>query len=532
MKKLISVALIAGAVGGADLPSSKAADGEPSKPSCFSSVWDYLKSSVKDCPLRYGPITVYATLDGGYGYELWGTPVGRNADKPNYAIQRNSDNTHWLWSANGLSTSTIGVRFAQEVVEDWEVIGVAEAGFNPYTLRLINGPQSLADNNPFTLANQRTSFDSARAGTWDNGQAFVGISNPTYGTLDFGRVILLSQSAIGAYDPVASFAFSQIGFTAFYATFGASATSRINTGFTYRLTYPGFRVAAQAQVGGYAQDNAATQQYQAQIGADFGGFSFDAIAGYAFNALNFQTFGGAPTPVGFDPDSIVRATALNTGGVELLGRYKWEKFKFYAGYIHAVSVNPSHPDFANGVSTIAPGIIAPPGSVTTNAFDHPRVDDTVWTGVRYALMSNLELASGVYWEIQNNYLAAPDVCTGSGSTTSSSKCAGGRYSYSFLIDYLPVPRVNLYAGILVSNVYGGVASGFLHTTNVAPTVARRMKAPSIPTATPSSNISTRKSLRRSSTTTRHLRRHQEEGVDWQLQEWRNRLSVRKAPHGA
>ena len=60
-----------------------------------------MSASVKDCPLRYGPITLYGTLDGGYGYELWGTPVGPSADKPNYAIQRNSGNTHWLWSPNG-----------------------------------------------------------------------------------------------------------------------------------------------------------------------------------------------------------------------------------------------------------------------------------------------------------------------------------------------------------------------------------------------------------------------------------------------
>jgi len=210
MKKLICTVLIAGAVGGAakaaDLPTAKPAEAEPSKPSCFSSLWDYLKSSVKDCPLRYGPIALYGTLDGGYGYELWGAPLGRNADKPNYAIQRSSGNKHWLWSPNGLSTSTIGLRLAQKVGEDWEIIGVAEAGFNPYTLRLVNGPQSLADNNFFTPPNQSTHFDTARAGTWDNGQAFVGVSNPTYGTLTFGRTLLLSQSALGAYDPVASFA--------------------------------------------------------------------------------------------------------------------------------------------------------------------------------------------------------------------------------------------------------------------------------------------------------------------------------------
>jgi len=479
MNKLISAALIAGALGGAakaaDLPTSKPAEAEPSTPSCFSSLWDYLKSSVRDCPLRYGPITVYGTLDGGFGYEQWGTRVGAYADKPNYAIQRSSGNTHWIWSPNALSTSTIGVRLAQKVGGDWEIVGVAEAGFNPYTLRLINGPQSLADNNPYTPANQTTHFDSARAGTWDNGQGFIGLSNPTYGTLTFGRTQLLSQSALGSYDPVASVAFSQIGFTALYSTFGASPTSRINTALTYRLTYQGLRVAAQAQVGGYDQDNAATAQYQAQIGTDFGGFSFDAIAGYAMNALTFQTFGGAPTPVGFDPNSIVRATALNTGGVELLGRYQWEKFKFYLGNIYSVSVNPSNPNYPFGVSSIAPGVFVPPGFVTTNAYTVPRVLETVWTGLRYSVMSNLELASGVYWESQNNFLAAPAVCTGSGSATSSSRCAGGRYSFSFLVDYLPVPRVNLYAGVLVSEVYGGVASGFQHTENIAPTVGTRFR---------------------------------------------------------
>jgi hypothetical protein len=293
--------------------------------------------------------------------------------------------------------------------------------------------------------------------------------------LTFGRTVLLSQSALGAYDPVASVAYSQIGFSTLYSTFGASPTSRINTAITYRLTYQGVRGAVQAQVGSYDQENAATQQYEAQIGTDFGDFSFDAIAGYAFNALTFQTFGGAATPVGFDPNSIVRATAKNTGGVELLGRYKWEKFKFYLGYIHSVSVNPSNPDYPSGVPSIAPGIIVPPGFVTTDAYTVPRVLDTVWTGVRYSVRSNLGLASGVYWETQNNFLAAPAVCTGSGTATSSSRCAGGRYSYSFLVDYLPVPRVNLYAGVLVSNVYGGVASGFQHTENIAPTVGMRFR---------------------------------------------------------
>jgi predicted porin len=466
---------LATAASAADLPTTKSPEPESSKPSCFDSLWDYLKSSVRDCPLRVGPFTLYGTLDGGYGYEEWGTHVGQYADKPNYAIQRNSGNTHWLWSPNALSTSTIGVSLSQKIGNDWEIVGAIEAGFNPYSLRLVNGPRSQADNNPYTAANQRTAFDSARAGTWDNGQAFVGLSNPTFGTLTFGRTQLLSQSALSAYDPVASVAFSQLGFSALYATFGASPTSRINTAFTYRLTYQGVRLAAQAQVGGYDQDNAATEQYQAQIGTSFWGFSFDAIAGYAKNALTFQSFGGATTPIGYNSYEIVRATAMNTGGVELLGRYEWDKFKFYLGYIHSVTVNPSDPNYPYGVSSIAPGIVVPPGYVTVNTYNAPRVLDTVWTGVRYAVWSNLDLAAGVYSESQNNFLASPAVCTGSGSATSSTRCSGGRWSWSFMADYRPIPRVSLYAGLMVSSVYGGVASAFEHTQNIAPTAGLRVR---------------------------------------------------------
>ena len=227
----------------------------------------------------------------------------------------------------------------------------------------------------------------------------------------------------------------------FTATFGASPTSRINTAFTYRLNYQGFRVAAQGQVGGYDQDNAATQQYQAQIGTDFYGFSFDAIAGYAKNALTFQSFGGATD---CQSASIPMTSSARRPRIPAASSCSAATNGTNSNFTPDISIRSpstraitSYPD---GVSSIAPGIAVPPGFVTTNAYTVPRNLNTVWTGLRYAVWSNLDLAGGVYWESQNDFLAAPAVCTGSGSATSNTRCSGGRYSYSFLVDYRPIPR--------------------------------------------------------------------------------------------
>ena len=105
-------------------------------------------------------------------------------------------------------------------------------------------------------------FNSSRAGQWDNSQGYVGISNPVYGTLTFGRTNSLSLDVLTAYDPVASAAFSLIGFSSSFAGFGAGSTVRTNTGFTYRLTYQNYRFAAQAQVGGYDWGNPPTGSFR------------------------------------------------------------------------------------------------------------------------------------------------------------------------------------------------------------------------------------------------------------------------------
>ena len=113
--------------------------------------------------------------------------------------------------------------------------------------------------------------------------------------------------------------------------------------------------------------------------------------------------------------------------------------------------------------------------MTSNAYTVNRIFNGGWAGVRYSVWSNLDLAAGTYYRTQNDYLPAPDVCTGMGINISSSKCAGSQGAVSFMIDYKPVKRIDVYLGVMVSNVWGGFANGHLYTQNVDPTVGLRIR---------------------------------------------------------
>jgi len=306
---LLAMAGVAGSAQAADPRTAKASEPPNAAPNCFGSVWDWLNSSVSDCPLTYAGFTLYGTLDAGYGYDTAGVPFGNSyISGVYYGIQKASRGGRWSWSPNALSPSTLGLKMEEPLVGDWLLIGAAEFGYNPYSGMLANGPRTLADNNLNPLANQTANGDGSRAGEWDNSQGFVGVSSKTYGTLTAGRVNALSTDVLTAYDPVRSSAFSLVGFNGTFAGLGTGELGRVNTAVVYRLEYENFRVAGLAQVGnGYALGNGSMGEYQAQVGATFGGFSIDGVVSTAKDAVALSSYGGADLPAGYDPNSILKA---------------------------------------------------------------------------------------------------------------------------------------------------------------------------------------------------------------------------------
>ncbi len=483
----------------ADVPTTKA-PAAAAAPNCWASLWDWLNSSSFDCPISAYGITLYGSLDLNAAYLSEGVGSSPSADKLNYGIQKSAYASRWMAGYNGLSTSVLGLAMKEDLgpvgAPGWSLIGVLEAGINPYSGMFANGPRSLADNNSRPAGKspwQTSNFDGSRAGQWDNSQGYIGVSHPLYGALTFGRTNSLAFDVETAYDPAASIAFSMLGFSNSFPGFGDTETARPNTAFTYRLTYQNFRAAAQAQIGGYGWGNGTQGMYQGQLGVDFGPLSLDGVLSWAKDAVSLSTFGGANSSCTkgttdcfinvnnayYDPNSVLKATLSNNTGLELVAKYKWNTVTFYGGYLYANLANPSD-NSLTGFPTVAQGIFIPPGywskgvytnaAVTDNAYNINRKLNTVWTGFKWSIWSNLYLSMGFYYQRQNNYnfivtngVTTAAACTGTGAFISSAKCAGSQDAVSLLVDYRPVPRVDLYAGVMVSNVYGGLANGFTQT---------------------------------------------------------------------
>jgi predicted porin len=540
MKKLgfaLAIAIAsAGAARGADLPTKKAVEAAPVN--CFASVWTWLDATAADCPLSWGPFTLYGTYDVGVGYESNGaayTPAWNNG--VNSFITKQNYGAKWLFTPNGMSQSVIGLKMSQSLaplgLPGWSLIGTVETGFDPYYGYLADAQRSQVQNNGRPLALQGANADSSRTGQWDNSQAFIGLSNKTYGTLTVGRVNTLSLDAINSYDPMGgSYAFSPLGFSGSYGGFGDTEALRANTGVKYRVEIPepslygaNFRLGGLVQWGGYDQGNGTNGLYQGQAGADFdlfkgnpygGVLSMDFIGSWAKDAANMGTFTGTCTqltkgpligqasctsgiPVGYSNTDLT-ATLSNNTGFLFSAKYKVQSLTMFGGYGWIKQANPSD-DYLNGFRTIGgwnvpatfpaslklPSFLAHTAWTNFTNYTINRIAPYFWVGAKYAINSQIDVTGAYYYQQQTDFNTSP--CTYSktliatypdgnklfANRISSNKCAGVQDAFSALIDYRPVKRVDLYAGLMLSNVYGGFANGFQATQNIAPTAGLRIK---------------------------------------------------------
>ncbi|HEX2816582.1 MAG TPA: porin [Phenylobacterium sp.] len=485
-----SLVLASGAI--AAPPATKSA----ATPNCFATFSSWFDSSPADCPLSADGVTLYGVIDVGGGYETHGAPFNGDAKTGvSELIAKGNSGARWQGVPSGLGQSNIGVKIKEQIVPNWFFIGDVNAGFDPYSLHFANGPKSFVDNNNVPLAAQSTNTDSARSTGWDNTRAFLGVSNATYGTLTLGRQNALSNELVGQYDPLGgAYAFSLIGNSStIVAGTGDTETSNYNMSVKYQVSHEGFRAAALAQLGGYAQRNNAQSAYQLDLGGDVSGLSIDAVYAYAKDAVALSNFtSGAPTP------DTLKATLANVSAGVVAGKYNWRALTVFGGYEYARLSSPSDlhgaTATANGQTLTLNG--GYPAVVQANIYVNPKDMQVLWLGGKYRLRPNLDLNAGYYYTWQNNFTnAATKYNTGGSSTktgvgcgpnlnaaitgstpqgSNASACAGNEAVVSAELDWRPVKRVDLYTGVMYSKVTGGFANGFINNNNTAFTSGVRL----------------------------------------------------------
>src|SRR5215475_7821919 len=136
---VVSIAYATHAVADDKVATKAAPAAKPASPAACSTPWDFVAT---DCTLSWHGITVYGTIDMGGTWISHGSPFnGTSVIGQNYLISKNSNRALWGQAPNALSQSVIGLKGSEEFASGWSFVFLVEAGFDPYSLELANGPK-------------------------------------------------------------------------------------------------------------------------------------------------------------------------------------------------------------------------------------------------------------------------------------------------------------------------------------------------------------------------------------------------------
>src|SRR5262249_3191047 len=190
---------------------------------------------------------------------------------------------------------------------------------------------------------------------------------------------------------------------------------------------------------------------------------------------------GVPVPP-FLPQTLT-ATVSDNEAVMVVAKYTSGPLKWYAGYEYIEYMKPSDPQtaFTNVSGDFLCQGCGAINNTTINNMAYGvngfanRTFQVVWTGVNYAIKEDLNVIAGYYRYIQDSFFGTPTGGRVSCSGKEHSQCAGTFNAISGVIDWKFAPKWDLYAGLMFSQVNGGMANGFLRHDNVDPTIGVRIR---------------------------------------------------------
>ncbi len=155
---------------------------------------------------------------------------------------------------------------------------------------------------------------------------------------------------------------------------------------------------------------------------------------------------------------LLAVTVSDNTVFQVAAKYVIGPWKFFGGYEHIDYADPNNP-LAPG-AFLQGGMIA--GAVNNTFFLNDKVLQTVWAGVRYSITPALDITGAYYHEWQNNFASSGATIAGcAGLSSFSPQCAGTLDAVSVAVDWRFARHMDMYAGMMWSQVTGGLASGFL-----------------------------------------------------------------------
>ena len=425
-----------------------------------------------DDALTWHGITLYGVIDIGLQYDTHSAPFTpyRPAASGNIVRQNDSQSATGLTPSN-MGQSRVGLQGVEALNEEWSAVFQVESFFNPQSGEIADSLKSLAVNNGRALAKQSIGVDGSSAGQAFQ-TAYAGFSSAHFGTLTFGRqVTLLSEGTI-KYDPnYNATAFGLLGASNTYSGGGSSEDNRLDSTVKYYVRFNDLvHLAALYKFNG--SNGAANTAVQADIGGEYAGLSVDAYYSKLNSAITAASLTAAQVAalpaLGYSASNSLAATISDDTTYSFMALYNFDPLKFFAGYMHIKYANPTNP-LSAGFGDIGDYVLA---FVTNTAYNNSKTVQVYWTGVRYTVIPNLDLTAAYYGYQQN----ASGTGTLAGCSTSAhSVCSGSFEAFSFDADYHFNKHVDAYIGAMYSGVHDGVASGYIYTTNINPTVGFRYK---------------------------------------------------------
>ncbi len=422
--------------------------------------------------LTWHGITLYGVIDIGLQYDTHSAPFTpyRPAASGNIVRQNSRESVIGLTPSN-MGQSRVGLQGIEALNDDWSAVFQVETFFNPQSGEIADSLKSLAVNNGRALPAQSVGVDGSSAGQAFQ-TAYVGLKSERFGTLTFGRQVALLDEGTIKYDPnYDATAFGLLGASNTYSGGGAQEDNRLDSAAKYYVSFNDLvHLAALYKFNG--SNGAANTAIQADIGGEYAGASVDAYYSKENSAITATSLTAAQVAelpkLGYSVSNSLAATISDNTTYSLMALYNYDPLKFFAGYMHIKYANPANP-LSAGFNDIGDYVLA---FVTNNAYNNSKTVQVYWTGVRYTVIRNLDLTVAYYGYQQDAYGTGKQAGC---STSAHSVCSGSFEAFSFDADYRFNKHFDAYLGAMYSGVHDGVASGYIYTTNINPTVGVRYK---------------------------------------------------------